>query len=253
LLAGIVALSLGAYVAENQEYSYSIRDALKISAWVLNENIDNNGYWTDDEDIALIIGHGYWTENGGRIISSDDEDVFVLDQLKLHEVRTMAPLSYMTMQNINIFVEFDGVIGVETEDEYIELSYSAKTPSAPMGGGGGHFYGNIKMPFEVTANVCPLDEYSLTASGKVRNTAKIGNEYYLSVNAYEFGNEQTPIIRAQLELAVIEDKTLPPGQDFFGLPRDKSSRFLSIELISYDYSDRYRLIDEIWDEETEDD
>ena len=248
LFAGIILLCHGSCVAENQDYSYSIKDALKISAWVLNEDLDENGYWTDDEDTALIVGHGYWTESDGRVISTDDEDIFVLDQLKLNEVRPMAPMSYMFTQNISIFIEFDGVIGVEAEEKYIDLSYSSINPADPNGGG--YVYGNFKVALAVSANICPLDEYSMAGSGKIRSTAQIGNEYYLDINAYDFENDQSPIIKAQLKLVVIEDKTRPPGKDFFGIPENESSRFLTVELISYDYSDRYRLMDEmLWDED----
>jgi hypothetical protein len=156
----------------------------------------------------------------------------------------MAPLSYFKMPNLNIFFEFEGVIGVEVEDEYIQLSYNAKNPSQPGMGP----YGNFKWPLEVYANVCPLDEYSLVGEAKIRNTAKIGSEYYLNISAYKFGNEETPIIKARLKLLVIDDKTPPEGEDFFGIPAKYRSRFLSIELVSYEYSDVYRILDEIGDE-----
>lgn len=40
LLVGIILLSVSSCVAENQEYSYSIKDALKISAWILDEDYE---------------------------------------------------------------------------------------------------------------------------------------------------------------------------------------------------------------------
>jgi len=246
LFAVIILLSFSSCADENA--IYTIKDALKISAWVLNENIDANGYWTNDESTALIVGHGYWTENStGRIITTDDDDVFVLDRLKLNEARIMAPLSYFTMSNINIFIEFDGIIGVEADKKYIQLAYLDENFNAPEGG----IYGNFKYPLAVYANVCPKDEYTVGTHLK-RSTAHVGKEYYLDVNAYDFGNEESPVIRARLKLAVIEDKgiTLDEKDNIFGIPYDKQSRFLSIELVSYEYSDRYRLIDEmLWDED----
>ena len=50
---------------------------------------------------------------------------------------------------------------------------------------------------------------------------------------------------------MIEDRGISPDyyDATFGLPLEESSRFLSIELISYEYSEIYRIMEDIWDED----
>jgi hypothetical protein len=83
---------------------------------------------------------------------------------------------------------------------------------------------------------------SLRSAGANWLPYELGREYYLSVNAYKFDNEQSPIIKAQLKLIQLEDKS-ESGH------AEKRSGCFSIELISYEYSDIYRLLDEIVDDE----
>ena len=244
LFAGLILLSFSSCKAENQEYSYTIRDALKISAWVLDKSIDENGYFTEDEH---YVHHCYWEEIGGRIIDSHEEDVFVLDRLKLNEVRTMVPMAYM-MTNLNIYCEFDGIIEVDTDDEYIRMANISNTSDFCME------YTNVRWTYELCVNVCPLDRYYSSGEKMVMlGDAKVGREYSLNVNAYRFENEESPIIRAKLKFIVLEDKTSPGSEDFLRLYPKGRSRFLSVEMISYEYSDVYIILDELWDAEEEDD
>jgi len=257
LIAGIIFLNLNSCAAENQEYSYSIKDALKISAWVVDENIDEDGYWTEDE---YYVYHGYWTEKSTeRIINSHEEDIFVLEQLKLNEVRTMVPMGHL-MSNLNIYCKFDGMIEVETDDEYIRLTNVSNPYDTCME------YKSIKWPLELCANICPLDKYYAPGVTMIMlGDTEVGREYYVNVNAYKYENdvdssiieskilipkrEQSPIIRAKLKLVVLEDKAPPNSEDFRRLNKKGRSRFLSIELISYEYSDVYIILDELWDVE----
>ena len=246
LLAAIILNFSSCETADDMNYSYSIKDALKISAWVLDESFDVNGYWVADEN---IMGHGWWVESDEKTIDSDEEDIFVFERLKLNEVRTMAPSGYMSLV---IYFEFDGIIEVENEhDEHMLLSYDGKNPSAYVKNGVPHaIFGEIKLPYAVYVYTSPMESYVLESDntlGSHAPGAKVGREHYLNVNAYNFGNEQTPVIRAKLKLAVLEDESLPSYY-----PKD-SSRLLSVELISYEYSERYIILDELWEDDAEDD
>jgi len=238
LLACIFLLNFNSCADKNT--SYSIKNALKISTWVLSENIESN-YWEVSDRVL--------TDDGWYNVERDDVG---FEQLKLNEVKIMTPFNWMNMANLNIFVEFDGVIEVEPEDKYITVSYNDKNPSQPGMGSSG----NVKVPYAVYVNVCPLVEIDLAGGiHNIRNDIKkTDREYYLNVNAYNFGNEETPVIRARLKLVVLEDKTIPLNYDSSGFyVGEERSRFLSIELISYEYSDRYKLLDEMfWDDENDD-
>jgi len=241
---------------------YNMRDALKISACVLNKNFEDTGYWAQDES---GIG-GYWVSYEDKSQIIDNNDIFVFERLKINEVRTLAPLHYSlplyenklhNTLHINIFFEFDGIIEVKTEDEYIYLTYDEKNPNQPLTGGDRPTMvdGSFKWPRELCINFCPLDKYSGRSTGGLiaRSHTQTGKEYYINVNAYTFENEGSPAIRAQLKLVVLEDEGVPFDyyDEIFGVPREEASRFLSIEIISYEYSDRFRFIDEIWDDEND--
>jgi len=236
LLAGIILLSFSSCADENT--SYSIKDALKISAWVLDESIEEN-YW-EVSDMVL-------TENGWYHVEREDVR---LERLKLNEVRIMAHFNYLYMTNLNIFFEFDGIVEVVPEDEYIRVGYCTKNSDQPYQSGRdmGMMFGEVKVPYAVYVNVLPLDEYP-SGVGIRDDIKKTDREYYLTVNAYNFGNEKTPVIRARLKLLILEDKGLLRNYSSSGeYVGEERSRFLSIELISYEYSDRYIILDELWDD-----
>lgn len=245
MFAIIIILNISSCKTEYQEDEiHSINDALKISAWVLNEDLDENGSWTIYENIR----GGSWTESDGRIFDSNEDDIFALERLKLNEVRTMAPFNFMEMYNLNIHIEYDGMIGVESEDEYIRLMYSGKPPTEWSG----WLEGSNNMPSSLYVNICPLDEYP-SGIGVRNDIQRTKREYYLNVNAYKSVGaaiEELPTIRARLKLVVLEDKGLPSKHDSLGnYVGVEMSRFMSIELVSYEYSDIYKILEDISDEE----
>ena len=246
LLAGIILLSLASCADEETDQNYSIKDALKISAWVLDESIEGEVDWLDvwiEEE-----SYGYQADTVDGV---ERDDIYALEQLNLNKVRKLAPLNRYG-QNLNILFEFDGVIEVEVSDDYLQLSYNGNNPSQ-LEPSSNNVYASFKVPREVYVNVCPLAQYYDLSDRKtnVRSHARIGSEYYLYVNAYKFDNEETPVIRAKLKLVVLEDKTKQPDSfyKYDNLSYEDSSRFLSIEVVSYEYSDMYRLLDEIVDDE----
>jgi len=61
--------------------------------------------------------------------------------------------------------------------------------------------------------------------------AHIGQEYYLTVKACDF--EENPIITAQVKMTSLEDSMYDDG----------TSRHFSIEIVSYEYSDFYKMME----------
>jgi len=252
LLTGIILLSLASCADEETDQSYSIKDALKISAWVVDKELWGNGYWLEDEK---SVKHGWWVdESTEEMLDSDNYDIFVYECLNLNEVRTLAPSGWGHIK-LGIFFEFDGMIEVTTEDEHI-LLVCDRGSKPPYGHGSGKVanlvYGDIKIPYEACVSIWPMDKYILKSPvelGPHTTGMKIGREHYLNVNAYKFDNEKTPVISAKLKLIVLEDTSLSStsrasmGEDY--------SRFWSIELVSYEYSDMAKLLDDIVDDEIE--
>ena len=223
IFTATVLLSLVSCEAADVEYSYSIRDALKISAYIFDENVPGNYY-------------------------HDDETVYGLEALKLNEARLIAPIGAINMINLNIHLKFDGIIEVISENEDVQLSFNYKlTPwyvGEVYGNTGSRVFGfSAKLPYEGYIALNPLGSNRGSIWGDTGNwlAFKIGSEYYLDVNAYKFENEKSPVIRAQLKFVQLEDTTSHEDKD--------RSPCFSIEMVSYEYSDMYKIMDEIWDDE----
>ena len=224
LLAVIILNFSSCETVDDMDYSYSIKDALKISAYLFDESIDGNVY-------------------------DEDDSVYEFERLKINEARMINP----TIRS-NILFEFDGIIEVSAENEDLELSVN-KNLTFWDGNEGTQLlrtYGyNMKFATRGFVGFCLLVDdligkpiYSQGTSCICGFGAEVGTERYLNVNAYRLDNEKTPIIRAKLKLILIEDKF----EEKLG-NANFSRRCFSIELISYEYSDIYKLLDDITDEE----
>ena len=215
---------------DDMDYSYSIKDALKISAYLFDEN--------SGEDYFVFDSLGNYDYN-------TDESFCALEQLKMNEVRLMCPLGLFRI-NLNIYFEFDGIIEVISEDNDVQMFCNPQNRLEPITGSGNHeTYGfELKLPFGgfIAANPLGSNRGHLWTSGIQTVPYSLGREYYLNVNAYKFDNEQTPVIKAQLKLVLLEDKTIMGHAAL-------ASACFSIELVSYEYSDIYKILDEITYEE----
>ena len=167
----------------------------------------------------------------------------------MNEIRIMAPMGTKGAFGVTLFVEFKGgLIEVISEDENIEVSINSKLSRWEENEGVVRNYGySVQFPTQGYVNANPLDKEKFpfeAGASRIFHTLTVGTEYYLNINAYNFSNENTPIVWAQLRLVVIEDKQL------FEVFEDPAlSWCVSVELISYEYSDIYKFMDEVWDDE----
>ena len=232
-LVTILLLSLNACVNKDQEYGYNIKDALKISAYLYDENSGEDYY------VLNILGDYIYNPGDG---------VFELERLKLNEVRLMGPLGFNAL-NLNILFEFDGIIEVISEDKDVQLFYKYSIHPEPIfgttGSEGPESYGyEMKLLNEGFVAVNPLgsnDGHKFVGDGIKILPHSVGREYYLNVNAYKFDSTEHAIIRARLKIVHLEDKA--KGNNA------KSSCCFSIEMVSYEYSDIYRIMNDIDDED----
>ena len=226
----IVTILLNFNSCTRDTEGYNIKDALKISAFIFDENSGEDYFIYD----AL--------EN---LKYNDNENVYKLEQLNLNEPKQMKPMGLW----LNIGVEFDGIIGVVSEDQDIQIFINTNNFRVPVTGtyGSEHYAFDIKFPLAGYTAITPLGSNTgelWSGGGFEWLRYYIGREYYLSVNAYRFDNEESPIIRARLKIVQLEDKT--PGGHIM-----QKSRVFSIELVSYEYSDMYKMMNEIEDDEDE--
>ena len=244
LVLSVLLVSCGEYVPE--ENKVDIIDELKISAYLLGEEFENSGYWAYSEDLQYI-NQGYWVSDDGR--QYEDDEVFTLERLEVGEVRTLAPLGYNRMHNLNLFIDFEGIVEVEPnplDDDRIRLTYSLDFPTEPWQGR------TIEAESIRTSAPFTLSAYPV---GKNTNADRISstftltdNEYDLIIRAYDYSD--TLLVTAKIKLVALDDEHFPSEQfsNWVFAANEEKTRFLTIELVSYEYSDVYKLDESMYEE-----
>ena len=242
ILSAVLALtmSFAACSNEREDLGAKMTDSLKITAYVLNSDLEGKGYWKYD-GTHEHKNRGYWVSDDGK--EYDDAEVFVKERLELGKPRILAPFGYDYQENLNIWLDSDGVIEVDTDpldDDRIHLAYSLDNPDNPTLGH--RTEANAFRALAPTAvNVCPLGRF-FEGPRLVTSDTLVGETYYINVRTYD--SDGTQIITAKLKLTAIED----PDEEYKRMEREmfygdgeNVSRFMTIELIEYDYSDVYKL------------
>jgi hypothetical protein len=240
----IIALIIGAIIlsfssCERETEGYSIRDALKISAYVYDED--------SGEDLLVYrdgVGKGYYWHN-------DNLNAYALERLNMNEIRTMAPMQAIrSLEGLNLFIEFDGVVEIVSEYRDIQVSLNHKLPPWEGLRYDRIFGFDAQFILESYVVINPINAVMHGSDVAERITAthlisvlSPGREYYLTINAYKFDNENKPAIQARLRFIVLDDEQ----QISLGAP--DWSLCVSVELISYEYSDMHRFMEDIWDDE----
>ena len=245
MVCAVCVCSCGEYVPEDV---VDIKDELKISAYLLGEEFEDSGYWAYSEDMQYK-NFGYWVSDDGR--QYDDDEVFALERLEVGEVRTLAPLGYNGTHNITLWFECDDIIeftSEQAEDYTVQVSYSLKDPDEPLLTNW-TTADNFRMRGPAAVSICPIGKFTQSDRVVTRVTLT-GKEYNFTVKTYS--EDDSLIITAKLRLTVLEDEAYPNGEDAFRLsifsPNEVLSRFLSIELVSYEYSDIYKLDESMYEE-----
>lgn len=215
LLAGIIMLIFTSCARETE--GYSIREALKISAIVFDESIEENIY-------------------------NEDGTVYTLERLEMNKVKLAAPLR-VELWSVTFFIEFNGIIEVTSDNEDVWM-YWGRSPnwvdSSRTVGGGGNSEISVRTAVESYVSINPLPTKIVNVPTLRDDISFVATkEWYLNVNAYRFDNEDSPIIRARLRILDMND--IYDQQD--------DSNFFSVELISYEYSDIYKFMDDVVDDE----
>jgi len=228
LLTIIILLSFSSCARETE--GYSIREALKISAIVFDESIEQNVY--------------------NKEMFSEEESFYALERLKMNEVKLMPPMG-VDLWSLTFFIEFDGIIEVTSENDNVWVSYS-RAPNLVnsddfVGDSGSQSSIQFAIESYVSANpiTTTIDDFG-SGSAADRALVKVGSEWYLNVSAYRFDNEKTPIIKAQLKIVALYDKN---NTGKTGEGANFGTRCFSVELVFYEYSDMYKFMDEIIDDD----
>ena len=244
LVLSVLLVSCGEY--EPEENKVDIKEELKISAYLLGEEFEDNGYWAYSEDMQYP-NFGYWVSDNER--QYDDDEVFALEELEVGEVRTLAPLGYNRMHNLNLFVDFEGYIEVETEpidDERIRLAYSLDYPTEPWRGNKTQENSfRVRAPAAIEAY--PIGKFT-AAEALIQTFTLTEKEYNITIKAYDDGGDL--LVTAKIKLVALDDEHFPSEQfsNWVFAANEEKTRFLSIELVSYEYSDVYKLDESMYEE-----
>ena len=245
LILSVLLVSCGEY--EPEENKVDIKDELKISAYLLNEDLEDSGYWAYSEDMQYK-NFGYWVSDNER--QYDDDEVFALEELEVGEVRTLAPLGYNRMHNLNLFVDFEGYIEVETEpidDERIRLAYSLDYPTEPWRGNKTQENSfRVRAPAAIEAY--PIGKFT-AAEALIQTFTLTEKEYNITIKAYDDGGDL--LVTAKIKLVALDDEHFPSEQfsNWVFAANEEKTRFMSIELVSYEYSDIYKLDESMYEED----
>lgn len=230
-------------------------ELMKIRTWLIDEDLEGTGTWgyiSLEEQLTSYKGNGdgYWIPDD-ELTQIANEDVFVLEALEVGVPRTMAPMS-MNMKrsngdginyaNLILDIEFEGlvkIVKIEPNDSSIQLRYTVNGPAIKAD--------EISTQAPCIIEVCPLGK--VTASGErgfyVNRDTIVGKEYILQIQGCSMGGD--PIVTAQVKLTAIPDpeypwETVHAGHygDLYEVGEERT-RFCSIELISYTYSEMYIL------------
>ena len=208
LLLSVLLVSCGEY--EPEENNVDIIDELKISAYLLGEKFENSGYWAYSDDLQYM-NQGYWVSDDGR--QYDDDEVFALERLEVGEVRTLAPLGYNRMHNLNLFIDFEGIIEVEPiplDDDRIRLTYSLDFPTEPWQGRTIEAE-SIRTSAPFTLSVYPVGKN--TNADRISMTFTLtDNEYDLIIRAYDYSD--TLLVTVKIKLVALDDEHFPVGAVF---------------------------------------
>lgn len=216
LLSGLFLIF--AFVSCNKDDTpeVSMKDALKISAYVYNEDGETWGF----------------------------------QQLPLNEPKKLVPTYVLQdyedlrMVNFNLYFDYEyGICMVSVPNRDVQLSVGRNGGIWKHGEDMSTRVYDFQNDHQLTLSragymaVAPygFSNHNIWISG--RDTIfenfepYIGQEYLLTVKACDF--EKNPVITAQVKLTSLEDGADPDGE----------SRHFSIEIVSYEYSDFYKMME----------
>ncbi len=239
-----------AYEEEGEEAPEPMDDLMKISTWVLDPELEGKGYWAYSDDYRTHNRYGYWVPNEGE--SDVDEDkVFVKEQLRTGKVYTMAPMGYQLTANLNLYFEFDGLVTVEkTEPADNTILTVFNTGDTWSNQWSGETVVSAYAP--CTVNILPVGKILGSEGGSgllIWPDTLAGKEYLLTVKGYEL--DGSLMVTAQIKLTTLEDAAYPYEEVVKNTSRgysavwqagEKRTRFCSVEVVSYEYSDQYKMM-----------
>lgn len=196
----------------------------------------------DIEDALAIFAYVYNDTATPEKLADGEYIPASFDKLVLGEVRYTG--FNLEMENINLQFDFDGGI-IEVESEACDVQLTAGDEKRPWDYEGGYWErqrgAKLNVPDGGYIAVNPISsgrgylgfDYGDPDWDKSENYA--GREHILIVRAYKLDDQLSPLVTAEIKLTQLG---CPDSPD------EIMTGYYAIELISYEYSDVYKLMDE---------
>ena len=226
-------------------------ELMKIRTWMVDKDLEGKGRWAyynDNSPENFDSGNGYWISDDG-VTEVANEDVFVYEALEVGVPRTMAPLSFhmrregkkgISYANLIFNIDYDGIVKVEKiepNDSSIQLR---------------HALGSIAVKEDIfsiqgpcTVEVIASESDNSSSNFIVDRDTVAGKEYTIQIQACSLAGD--PIVTAKIKLTTISDPEYPwenihKGRyDELYEYGEERTRFCTVELLSYTYSEMYIL------------
>ena len=236
---------------EEEESSLHMEDLLKISTWILDPALEGKGHWMYSDDWRNHSEWGYWVPNEGEPAVAD-EDVFLLERLEVGvpRIAIMDSFDDAETEGFDIRVDFDGIVEVtkvEPADNSILIDFYEDDYWDQWNG-----LTSIQRNGPVGVSVLPVGKllsYEGVGGRLGIHSTLTGKEYTLKIKGYEL--DGSLLVTAELKLTAIPDEGFPYEEvmkngafgygEIYGYGEDRT-RFCSVELVSYEYSDQYKMM-----------
>lgn len=208
-------------------------DLLKISTRLWDADLEDAGRWGYDPESRK----GYWIPNDGVTELSYD-DVFVEETLEEGVVRTMAPMG----PNLSLDIEFEGMVNIRKIEP---VDSSIRVIQYDTHGWADLTEATLSSP--CTLNICPVGKIISTEATQylVATDTLVDKEYTLEIQGCTLGGQ--PVVTAVVKITSIPDPEYPwetvheGGYSELHQKGEERTRFCTIELVSYTYSEMYLM------------
>ena len=251
----LIITTLTACRSADSDEPVNMEELMKIRTWMVDKDLEGKGRWAyfdDNNPESFDSGNGYWISDDG-VTEVANEDVFVYEALEVGVPRTTAPMTcHMRREgkkaigyaNFVFDIDYDGLIKVEKiepKDSSLQLRYAlggraVKADSFTV-------QGPIDIEVSPIGRVVPGEEES--DSYYVARDTVAGKEYTIQIQACSQAGD--PVVTAKIKLTTISDpeypwQTVNEGKyDKYAEYGEERTRFCTVELLSYTYSEMYIL------------
>ncbi len=253
----LIITTLTSCRSADSEEPVNMDELMKIRTWMVDKDLEGKGRWAyynDNSPENFDSGNGYWISDDG-VTEVANEDVFVYEALEVGVPRTMAPLSFhmrregkkgISYANLIFNIDYDGIVKVEKiepNDSSIQLRHALGSMAVKED--------SFSIQGPCTVEVYPIGKVIASESDNsssnfiVDRDTVAGKEYTIQIQACSLAGD--PVVTAKIKLTTISDPEYPwqtvhkDKYDKYVEYGEERTRFCTVELLSYTYSEMYIL------------